>query len=118
MQALRAFKHMFHASRVTHLVCLGTARPDGRPFCHVQYAKLDTSGVYSACHLAVKRIHLFDEVSFTQSANGRIAGHIGNMVQIDGEHERTRAHPCCRERGFTSGMTCPHYDDIKRIHDC
>ena len=51
-------------------------------------------------------------MSFGQSADGWVAAHLPNAVQIHGEKRRFRAHPSGGEGRLDSRMTSPNYDHI------
>ena len=61
-------------------------------------------------HDAAHGIHLADQVSFSDSAYGGIAGHLGDQIDIQRKKCRLQAHARCGHRGLTSCVTrADHY---------
>ena len=54
-----------------------------------------------------KRIDLPHHLALRLAANGRVAGHLPDRIQILGEHERRASKPGGSEGGFDAGMPAP-----------
>jgi hypothetical protein len=57
---------------------------DGRAFASVENAKLYARSINSLAHQTVQSIHLSDNLTFGQAANGWITGHFSNLVGTQG----------------------------------
>jgi hypothetical protein len=52
-------------------------------------------------------------VSFTYSADRRIAGHLADVIKIECQHESLASHAGRSETSFNASVTSPdHYDVI------
>ncbi len=83
----------FQPELVSLLVALGAGRPDRRTLLGVQHPELEAGHVGGLAHLAAQGIDLAGEVSLGQTADGGVAGHLSDGVQVDGEQEGLAAHP-------------------------
>jgi hypothetical protein len=52
-------------------------------------------------------------VTLGNAANGWIAGHLGNQVQVHGDDRRLEAHSRGRHRCLTTGMSSAYYGYIE-----
>ena len=62
--------------------------------------------------MAAESIYFSDNLTFCNSADCRIAAHLGNLIQIVSYQERRHTEPgrsCC---SFTSGMAGTYNDNI------
>ena len=69
--------------------------------------------INAAPHLAAERIDLPDQVSLRTAADAGIAGHQGNTVHADSEHDRFTAQPGSGQRGLAAGMARPYNNDVE-----
>ena len=72
---------MFHVKMIAGTVCLHTEAVDGGSFATVEHPALEKAGVGGFAHLAAEGVDLPDKVTFRSAADGRITGHIGNLIQ-------------------------------------
>jgi hypothetical protein len=73
---------------------------------------MDGCFVGNLSHFSTQGVHFLDELSLGKAADGGIARHQGNGIQIDVKQNRGTAHPGCRQRRFTACVTPSHHDDI------
>ena len=63
-------------------VCLGARGSNRGALAGIENSELDTGVIGGNSHDATQRIDFLDEMSLTNAANGRIAGHLAQGVQI------------------------------------
>ena len=107
-QIFLKFQYPFHTLMITIFVALSAGRPDSRSFCHVEHTELESCGIGHTSHRTAHGINFTDNVTFCDPADGRVAAHLGNMIQINGEKNGFRAHSGGGESCFTCGMTAAH----------
>ena len=112
LQVGGALEHALAARAIGGLVGLRTAGANSRPFARVQKSKLDSGLVGRQAHLAAEGVDLADQVALADAADGRVAGHLADVIEVEREHQRARAHPGRGERGFDSGMAGADDDDV------
>ncbi len=103
---------LLHPEPVQLLVRLGAGGAHRRTFPGVEDAELDAGCVDVLSHLAAEGVDLLHQVTLGQAADGRVAGHQGNGVQVDGEKERRAPHARRGERRLAAGMPGPHHDHV------
>ena len=112
IQVRLAFADPFEAELIRLLVALRAGSPDGRAFSGVQHPELESGHVRVLAHLAAEGINLAGEMALGQATDGRVAGHLADGIEIDGEQERLATHACGGERGLHAGVACSHHDHI------
>jgi hypothetical protein len=78
----RCLEHRLHAELVSLLVGLSAEGLDGGALGGVEHADVGVGGVGVASHFAAEGVNLADEVAFRWSADGAVAGHEGNSVEV------------------------------------
>ena len=78
----------------------------------VEHAELDSGGVRHPAHEAVQRVNLPNEMSFTQAADSRIAGHFPDGFDSVGEKQGPGAEPRRRRRRLAAGVAAPDHDHV------
>ena len=101
-----------HAELVGLLVALGAGSLDAGALAGVQHAELDAGGVRVPAHDPAEGVDLPHDMAFGQTADGGVAGHLGDGVEILGEDGRLAAHACRRHRGLHPGVTGSADDDV------
>ena len=102
-----------HLEAVGLLVALGAGRPDGWPTRGVEETELDANRVGDLPHDAAESINLADEMSFGDPSNGRIAGHLGDQVEVEGVEGGLQAQARRGHGGLASGVAGAHYHDVE-----
>ena len=77
-------------------------------FSPVQHPVLNAAGVRRPAHFAAQCVQLPDQVSLSRAANGGVAGHVANGVQIDGKNDSFHSQPRSRQGRFNSSMPGAH----------
>ena len=101
-----------HALLVFALVGLGAQRVHGRALGTVEHAALQRGIVNRQAHFAAESVHLAHQMPLARAADGGIAGHQRDGVQIEREKQRFHAHARAGERGFAAGMARADDNDI------
>jgi hypothetical protein len=55
-------------------------------------------------------------VAFADAANGRIAGHLTDVVEIQGEQQSIAAHSRGSQGCLDAGVSSTYHYDVKRFH--
>ena len=79
----------------------------------VEQTELDADGIGYFAHDAAERIDLADQVALGDAADGRVAGHLGDEVQIHGDHGGAAAHAGGGAGGFAPGVSGADDDDVE-----
>jgi hypothetical protein len=82
IQVRRRFQNTTHFSSVKAPVRLGARRLDSRPSGTVKQAELDSRSVDNPAHYAAEGIYLPDNMTFSDTADRRIARHLTDQVKI------------------------------------
>ena len=102
-----------HRSRIKLPVGLGSRSADGWTFAAVQDAKLYSAQIGDPTHKPIQGIDLTDQMTFTQTANSRIAGHGSDGRKSVGDQDSSGAHTGGRSRSFTAGVAAANHSDVE-----
>ena len=89
-----------------------TAAAHCRTFGRIENAKLDTRLIGDASHLAAERIKFAHQMSFRQSAYGRITAGRSDLFGQNGEQKGFISHACRGQRRLNTGMPAADYDIV------
>jgi len=64
-------------------------------------------------HRTAQGIDLLDEVALADAADGRIAAHLSQSLDVVREQQRLPAHTCGGQRGLGAGMASADHDDLE-----
>jgi hypothetical protein len=81
-----------HSYTVELLVALGAGAPDGGTAGGDEEAELDADGVGDLAHDPAEGVYLADKMTLGHAANGGIAAHLGNEVEVHGDEGGFEAH--------------------------
>jgi phosphoribosylamine---glycine ligase len=79
---------------------------------------LDPNGVGDLAHDAAERVDLSDQVPLGNSADGRVARHLGDEVEIHRDHGGAEAHPCASPGRFASRVSGADDDGVVGVVHC
>ena len=99
------FEDFAHFYAVVLLVALGAGRPDRGAAGGVEEAELDADGVGDFAHDAAEGVDFAHQVAFGDSADGGVAGHLRDEVEVEREECGAQAHARGGRGGFAAGMT-------------
>ncbi len=93
-------------------VGLGARAAHGWPLGAVEHAKLDAGPVDGPAHDAVQSINFPHQLALGQAADGGVAGHLADGLQLMGDQQRFRPEAGGRSGRFGTGMTTTDNDHI------
>ena len=102
MEVWLVFEDFAHFYAVEGFVALGPRGPDGWTAGGVEEAELDSGGVGDLAHDSAEGVDLADEMAFGDAADGGVAGHLRDEVEIEGENGGAEAHARGGHRGFAA----------------
>jgi hypothetical protein len=108
---------VFHRRAVAGAVALRAGRAHGRTARGVQRLELDRRAIRDGAHGAAERVDLANEVSLRGAADGGIARHLPDRVEVQREQQRAAAEPRRRERRLASRVARTHDEDVEGQHD-
>jgi hypothetical protein len=103
---------MFDAELVGFFITLCAGGADGWAFACVEHTELDASGIGIEAHGTAEGVDFTDDVTFGESADGGVARHGTDGIQVLGEHGDATAESGGGESGFDTGMACADDEDI------
>ena len=83
---------------------MGAGAPDGGAAGGVEEAELDAAGVGDFAHDAAEGVDFADEMAFGYAADGGVAGHLRDEVEVEGEEGGAQAHARGGGGGFAAGV--------------
>jgi hypothetical protein len=102
-----------HGEAIEVPVHLRAWTTDSRALAAVQHLEVDSSPVRRRRHHPIQGIDLPNEVTFADSANGRIAGERTDRLDPMGEQKGARPHASGRRSSLASGMATADHHDIE-----
>ena len=103
------FEDFAHFYAVEGFVALGAGGPDGGAAGGVEETELDAGGVGYLAHDSAKGVDLADEMAFGDAADGWVAAHLGDEVEVEGEDGGAEAHARGGHGGFASCVAGAYY---------
>jgi len=94
-------------------VALNTGRAHSWAFAGVECAVLNGGGVCDACHKTAEGIDFFGEVAFCDAADGGVAAHLCNAVDVEGDHKGFKSALREGPYSFAAGVSAAYDDGIK-----
>jgi len=94
------------------LVTLGAGTTDAGSLGGVQHPELDSGGVGVDAHLAAQRIDLADDLSLGQAADGGVAGHLTDGVEVHRQQQRLATHTCRSQGRLDPGMAGADHNHV------
>ena len=105
-------QHLAHLEAVLLLVALRARGPHGRAARGIQQAELDADGVGDFAHDAAESIDFADEVSLGNAADGGIARHLRDEVDVERVERSLQAHASGGHGGLASGMAGANHHNV------
>jgi len=94
-------------------ITLGSRRPDGGALGSVEHSELNPSPIGRATHDAAECVHFAHDGTLGNPADGRIARHLANGLEVLGDEQRARAESSGKRRRFCSGVATADHDYIE-----
>ena len=99
-----ALENLAHLEAVLLLVALGAGRPHGWTARGIQQTELNAHRVGDLAHDAAQGINLAHQMSFGDSAHGRVAGHLRDQVDVESEQRGAQSHARAGHRRLATGV--------------
>jgi hypothetical protein len=112
IESLLLLHDTLHIASVPAPVRLCSGGSNSRSLSPVQESELDTGLIDAPGHLPAQGIDLTHELSLGQATDGRVAGHLGNRIEIRGKQQGAQTDPCSSQRRFAPGVPRPDHDHI------
>ena len=82
-------------------------------FARVQHPHLDERIVRGKPHFAAHSVDLTHKMPLAGAADGGVAGHEADRVEVQRQQQRRKAHPRRGKRGFAACVSRADHDNIK-----
>jgi hypothetical protein len=92
LQARLALHRLLHRGPISGAVALGAGRAHGGAARGVERLELDRGAVGGASHLTAERVDLADQMPLRGAADGGVARHLADRVEVHGEQQRAASH--------------------------
>jgi len=112
VEAGLGFENFAHLDAIELLVALGARAPDSRAARCIEEAELDADGIGDFAHDAAESVDFADQVTLGNAADGRVAAHLSDQVEVHGDERGLEAHARGSHCGFAAGVACADYGDI------
>src|ERR1017187_4818338 len=112
------FEYFPHPEAIQLLVHLRPRRPHGGTTRRIQQAELDAYRIGNFPHDAAQGIDLAHEVTLGDAADGRVAAHLRDQVQVHSDHGGAQANARAGSRGFTAGVAGADDNDVVPVGHC
>jgi len=112
VEAGLGLEDLAHFDAVELLVALGARAPDGGAARGVEEAELDADGVGNFAHDAAESVDFPDEMALGDAADGGVAAHLGDEVEVHGDERGLEAHVGGGHGGFAPGVSGADDNDI------
>jgi hypothetical protein len=76
---------------------------------------LNSRGIDRLAHQPTQRINLAHYLTFGDTPDGRIAGHLAHCVEIGGQQSGSSTSSGGRGRGLGAGVSCSDHNDVVLI---
>ncbi len=101
-----------HGAAVQRPVALRSRRPDGGTLRTVEHTELDRRAIGRPTHDAAEGIDLAHHGALRDPADGGIAGHLPNRVEVGGQEEDAGTEAGSHHRSLRSCMAGSHHDHV------
>ncbi len=99
------FQDLAHFQAIGLLVALGAGGPDRGAARGIEQAELDADGVGDFAHDAAQGINFANQMSLGDSADGGVAGHLGDEIDVEGIEGGFQAHAGGGHGGLAAGVS-------------
>ena len=88
---------------------------DGRPARPVEQSKLNPGPINHATHDAAERVNLSHQVALADAANGRIARHLTDEIEIERDERRFRSQARGSRCSLAPGVAAANNYHVKKF---
>ena len=90
----------------------------GRALAAVEHAELDAGGVDGPAHGPAQGVDLADDLPLGHAADGRIAAHLGDGVEVAGQQRGPCADACGGRGRLGAGMPAADHQNVEVVAMC
>jgi hypothetical protein len=101
-----------HFDAIELFIALGAGAPDGGTAGGVQEPKLNAYSVGDLAHDAAECVDFADKMALGDSADGGVAAHLGDEVEVHGDEGGLESHARGGHGGLASGVACADHGDV------
>ncbi|MEY4227773.1 MAG: hypothetical protein RLZ84_365, partial [Actinomycetota bacterium] len=112
VQVRLTLAHPLQPKLVGLLVTLRPGGPNRRPLLGVQHPELQPTEVRGLAHFPSDGVDLPCQMPFGQPSHRRVARHLADRVELDGQQQGFTTHPGGCQRGLDTGVSSSDHDDI------
>ena len=102
-----------HGLAVQAAVDLAAGPPHGGALRPIQETELDARLVPEPTHQPVESIDLPYQMALAQAADGGVAAHLADGLELLGQQQGAGAGACRGSRGLAAGMAAADHDDVE-----
>ena len=117
-QIIGLLNGLLHGQAIELAVSLCARALNRGAFAAIKQAELNTSNIRHSAHQAIQRINLAHQMALANTANGRIARHFADCLELMGQQHRARAITRRRRRRFATGVPATNNNDIPMVWFC
>ncbi len=118
LDAREALEQFPHRAAVQCAIALSPGRPDGGALGAIEHAELDRRAIGRPPHDTAEGVDLAYHGALRNPADGGIAGHLTDGVEIGSKEENLRTQPSRHDGRFGAGVAGSHHDHvIVDVHD-
>ena len=103
-----------HRGLVQRAVGLAARGAHGRTLAGVERAPLDAGAIGATRHRAAQGVDLAHQVALADPADGRVAAHLADGLDVLGQQQHARAAARRGQRGLGAGVAAADHDDVVR----
>jgi hypothetical protein len=108
-------QYLAHLKPIKLLITLSARRPNGRTAAGIQQPELYAGGIRDLTHHPAQRVDFAYEMALRNSADGRIAGHLRDQVDIHRDHRGPQTQTSARARSFTTSVSGSDHNHLIRL---
>ncbi len=109
------FDNVFHEELIGFFVGLCAWRMHRGAFTAVEHAEVDAGGVDGFSHFSAEGVDFADDLSFGDSADGWVAAHRADHIDIHGEHGGFGAQAGGGECGFDTSVAAADNENVEIV---
>ena len=113
VQVRGGLQRLSHLHTIQCPISLCSGSLDGRATRAIKQTELDTGAIDHSTHNSAKSINLTYEVSLTDAADGWIAGHLSNQIEIESDNCSLGTDSGSGRSRFTAGVASADYNYIE-----
>ena len=113
MQVGLVLEHVADGGLVQGAVRLGAGGAHGRALAGVEHPELDARVIRGQTHGAAQRVDLLDQVALADTADGGVAGHLAEGLDVVRQQQGITPHARRGEGRLGARMAAADHDDVE-----